>query len=355
MKYSHPPASPTYIFGDESSDKGDSNFLVYGVVILPEHRGKEIRGLLDFPDFDHEFHWKRCASHIRQHKKFVTTLFDCIHQREMKFECIVVNRRHMENAKYNDSDDNLALEKYIYRKLLNTALNADPTARFVVRLDEGREKTYPPEDMRRMLNHGFRKENTKGLRHSPFNSVKALPSKHDRFIQAADVLSGAVAWVWNKRYLKANKNEDKESLATLVGELFDTQVTSTLAKVRSVKRGTYLSLGYQTQQRAERGFSIWDFDLRHDARLARVAESKAQFAVFPEQTRFGDLTRDGWKISLECVYCGNGIKNALDNPYCEQFNRKRVGTPSRPLCMECGRERVAILAPRRRDRLAQFG
>src|SRR5471030_2440338 len=116
MPYPLTPAPPTYIFGDESSHKGDCNFMVYGVVSLPEHRGAEIRKLLEFPDFDHEFHWKRCSSYIREHKEFVTTIFDCLHHREMKFECIVVNRHHMENAKYNDSDDDLALEKYIYRK-----------------------------------------------------------------------------------------------------------------------------------------------------------------------------------------------------------------------------------------------
>jgi hypothetical protein len=325
--------------------------MVYGVVSLPGHRGAEIKKLLEYPKFDHEFHWKKCGHHIEEHKRFVNTIFDCLHHKQLRFECIVVNRRHMDNATYNDSDPDLALEKYIYRKLLNTALKADPSARFVVRLDEGREKRYPPEDMQRMLNQGYRKEHPKRLTHSPFASVKVLSSKRSRFVQAADVLSGAVAWVWNERYKADDKGEDKESLAKLVARRFDTQVTSKLALLRGVKQKHYLSLGYETAAFAERGFSIWDFDLRADKLEKRKTLSAEQCAAFPDpNTRFRDLAGD-YRIDLECVYCGDKIRNSLGNPELNRFNSLRVRTRERPMCMECGRRRVAILNPDPRDGL----
>jgi hypothetical protein len=138
--------------------------------------------------------------------------------------------------------------------------------------------------MERMLNNGYRKENGRGFMHSPFKSVRVLGSKKDRFIQAADVLSGAVAWVWNKRYEAGDKGPDKESLAALVARRFDMPVDDKLAKKRGVKQKHYLSLGYETLKYAEHGFSIWDFDLRADARKERKALSACSAQPSPIQT-----------------------------------------------------------------------
>lgn len=335
-----------FLFGDESSHRGDSKFLVYGLVSCPEETAVVIKDRLAFPDFKHEFKWKRCASYIDAHKKFVNAIFDCIHSKQFRFECIVVNRRHMDNARYNDSDSDLALEKYIYRKLLNTALKAGPEVRFVVRLDKGREKKYPPENMELMLNSGYRKEHPQKFAHLPFRSVKVVESHRSRFVQAADVLSGAVAWVWNKRYDDKDKGQEKESLAALVARRFDTQVTDKLALHRGVKQKHYLSLGYQTLPNVEHGFSIWDFDLRAKKAEERRKFSAAQCAAVPDpKTRFRDLARSNYRINLECVYCNDKIKNSLDEPTLKRFNSLRVSTTQRPICMECGRKRIAILHP----------
>lgn len=128
--------------------------MVYGIVMFPERRYAEIEAALAFRGFDHEFHWKKCSHHIAEHRKFVSVIFDCIKNKDFQFRCIVVNRRHMNNAEFNDNDPDQALEKYIYRQLLNTAKSASPKMRFHVTLDEGREKKFPPEDMERMLNNG---------------------------------------------------------------------------------------------------------------------------------------------------------------------------------------------------------
>lgn len=335
-----------FLFGDESSHKGDSKFMVYGLASCPDQTAVAIKDRLTFPDFDHEFKWKKCGHQIEAHKKFVNAIFDCIRTKQFRFECIVVNRHHMDNAKYNDSDSDLALEKYIYRKLLNTSLKTAPDVRFVVRLDKGREKNYPPEDMERMLNLGYRKEHPLKLTHSPFRSVKVVESHRSRFVQAADVLSGAVAWVWNKRYNDKDKGEDKESLAALVARRFDTKVTDKLALLRGVKQKHYLSLGYETASFAERGFSIWDFDLRKKKADERRQFSAEQLAAIPDpDTRFRDLARANYQINVECVYCNDKIRNSLDDDSLKRFNSLRVVTKERPICMECGRKRIAILHP----------
>lgn len=77
-------------------------------------------------------------------------------------------------------------------------------------------------------------------------------------IQAADVLSGAVAWVWNKRYEK-DASHHKRTLAAHVAMRAKLQPTKA-AKTAGMKRGDVLTLGFQTLPHQEEGFAIWSMD-----------------------------------------------------------------------------------------------
>lgn len=135
-------------------------------------------------------------------------------------------------------------------------------------------------------------------------------------------------------------------MAQLVAYRFDMPIDSKLAKQRGVARRHYLSLGYPTSLYAERGFSIWDFDLRTGIRKEREALSALQTAFIPDpNTRFRDLAAAGYQINLECPYCNTKLRNSLSDPSLTRFNSLRVVTTQRPICEECGRPRVAVLHP----------
>jgi hypothetical protein len=342
------PLRHVHIFGDESSHKGKTRFMVHGTVSCQEQNLTKIMSALEFPDFDHEFHWKRSGSHLDEHIRFVNAIFDCIRRYGLRFRCIFVNTQHMRHREYNESDPDLGLEKYIYKQLLRYALEyVHGTGRFHVTLDAGREKKFPPEVKCRMLNAGYRKHS--GFGHDAFLSVGVKSSKESRMVQAADVLAGAVAWVQNERYLDKDAGIKKERLARRVAECARLPIVHPLAKRAGLERGKdYRIFHYPTYRYADdKGFSIWDFDLTRDVREDQERESKDQLgAIINRQTKFGDLPSMGYHVRLMCAYCNNEVRNDPPDP---QFDNHRITAVYRPKCVKCGRPRVVLLHPDTRD------
>jgi Protein of unknown function (DUF3800) len=338
------PISHVHVFGDESSHKANHNFMVYGTVSCDVRRLDAIKRVLEFPNFYHEFHWKKSGSHLQQHKQFAGAIFDCIKQYRLRFRCIAVNARHMRHREFNQSDPDLGLEKYIFFQLLSYARDYKfGNARFYVTLDAGREDRFPPTHKKRMLNARYRKET--GFDHDAFEIVDVTHSHESRLVQAADVLSGAVAWVWNKRY--ETGGEKKESLATYVAQRARLPIIHPLAKKAGVQSGHYLSLNYPTYAGTEKGFAIWDFDLRKTIQKEQQALSAAQLAaIIDPTTKFGDLPNLGYEIRLSCAYCNDVVPNKPADP---QFEAHRVTAVYRPKCSKCGRPRAALLHPDPRD------
>lgn len=314
--------------------------MVYGTVTCDARRLDAINRVLEFPDFKHEFHWKKSGSFIEEHKQFVSAIFDCIGRYGLRFRCIVVNARHMKHREFNQSDPDLGLEKYIFHQLMSYTRDYKPgMVRFDVTLDAGREARFPTADKQRMLNARYRSET--GFAGDVFESVDTLHSHKSRLVQAADVLSGAVAWVRNKRY--ETGGEKKESLAAHAAKLARLPSIHPIAKKLGVQRGHYMSFNYRTYQFAEKGFAIWDFDLTKAVHKEQHAASAAQLAAIADPTtKFGDLSSMGYQIRLFCAYCNNYVPN---NPPDPQFDRHRITAVYRPKCVKCGTPRVALLDP----------
>ncbi len=337
-----------HIFGDESSHDGTNEFMVYGTMTCEERWLDEVRRTLKFPDFLHEFHWSESDRRLRQHQEFVAAIFKLINGNKLRFRCIIVKTSHMRHREYNQSDADLGLEKYIYAQLLQYALDyLTDAGRFHVVLDEGRGHKYPPEQKQRMLNAGFRKQSR--FKHDPFVSVTTVTSESSRLVQAADVLTGAVAWVRNKRYKNvSNSGRKKEQLVIDVGRLARPRVTHKDAIARGLERGDYLVLHYPTYRFADsHGFTLWNFDLTAERRRELQEISRLQLAALPDfRFHFGELPGRGYEIRLECPYCNDVVAN---DPPDEKFNRFTVNARYRPKCSECWNPRIALLYPDPRD------
>lgn len=329
-----------HTFGDESSHDGD-HYVVYGTVSCNAAKLEEVTERLAFPKFKHEFSWKR-SGFADDHEKFVKEVFSLIRQRRwLTFRCIVIRASHMKQKKYKQNDSDLALERAIYRQLLRYAIK-QPDAVFHIVLDEGREKRFPPEDKQRMLNAGYRKKS--GCARDPFLSVRTMVSKNSRFLQAADVLSGAVGWVRNKRYLDKEQGPKKGRLARYVATKANLPAPNAHAKARGIKMGDYLTLDYSTSEIVDRnGFAIWDFDLTAGERRKQEEISTTQIALIPgPDTRWKDLPSKGFRARLACAYCENSVRNFLLD---QKFADLRLTGKYRPTCGECGRKRVPLILP----------
>lgn len=330
-----------HIFGDESSHKGKHAFMVYGTISCNAQKLEEVTQALAFPNFHHEFHWKESGSFLDPHKLFASAIFALLKRRWLDFRCIVVNARHMNHKEFNQNDPDLGLEKYIHRQLLRYALK-QPNARFHVVLDAGREEKFPPEQKRRMLNNGFKKES--GHSHDSFLSVRTMASKDSRLVQAADVLSGAVAWVRNERYNDKGKGWKKESLVEHIATKANLPSLHGRAKLRGIPMGHYLTFDHPTLPHVDqRGFAIWEFDLTMAVRREQESLSADQVAAIPGQDiRWRDLPSLGYRVRLACAYCGDEVPNSAPDPVLEA---RRITARHRPTCTKCGKGRVPLLDP----------
>ena len=339
-----------HIFGDESSHDSKQEFMVYGTVSCEASRLPAISKALEFPDFHKEFKWSESEKYLPQHKAFVTALFDrCIKNNQgLQFRCIVVKTSHMRHREFNQRDPNLGLEKYIYRQLMRYALAyRTGIGRFHVTLDKGREEKFPPEEKRRMLNAGYKRESR--FKHDAFVHVGVAGSETSRLVQAADVLAGAVAWVRNKKYRNlSNSGLKKRELVELVAGKARLPIEHKRAKEWQLERDDFMNFHLSTPQYVDsHGFSIWNFDLTAEARKDLMRVSKLQLAAIPDgRTKFGDLPGRGFQINLACAFCNDVVPYDSSDPKFEAFTVKAV---YRPKCAKCEKPRVALLDPDPRE------
>lgn len=203
-----------HIFGDETSHTGH-RYLVYGTIDCPREQVPTITGLLNAAlKGRKEFKWSGELS--RDLASFVDTVFKCRTKHGLSFRCMVVNTRHSDHRSYNEGDAYLGLEKYIFYHLLGYARRLPPTipARFCVVLDKLKDK-HRFEALHRSLNFRVRKDRIRP--YDMYTDVIGVESHSQVLVQAADVLAGCVAWVWNEHYKNAS-DPDRIALATQIAE-----------------------------------------------------------------------------------------------------------------------------------------
>lgn len=327
MTSTSPPV--TCIFGDETSHTGH-HFLVYGTIDCPKDKRDTIVGILKpLLKGRTEFKWSGDLS--RDLNEFVRAIFRCRAEHQLWFRCVVVNTRHADHKKYSGGDASLSLEKWIYNHLLGFArrLSADDQTVFEVTLDKIKEKEEFPA-LKASLNN--QAQNIIG-RYPVFTDVTGVDSDTDILVQAADVLAGCVAWVWNCRY---NKKSDPHriALAELIASLADLYVTAP-ARAHGIKhRGNYLNLGYETTRPFENGFCIWELYLNRDRQteMDLMQISIEQRQLFAPKATWADV-RDKFKLVLRCVRCERSERDYLGkNP---NYEKREVWERHRPVCKNC--------------------
>lgn len=249
------------IVGDESSHTGH-HYLVYGTVTFRETRReaieKRLRAAVPPAPLDFERSWND-KRYLGLYINFVDAIMRSRNDHGLSFRCTVVDTHQARSPAYRTDDPDRSLERYIYHHLLGFARRslAPETTRFVVTLDQSPLRRSA--DVQKItLNHAFKRDTNRDI--DIFDSVVDGDSETDLFIQAADVLTGAVAWVWNKRGAKANASKHKRELAAHVAKRARLHPDRAVAQ-RGVKRGDVEALGIPTLPHHEsHGFAIWHLD-----------------------------------------------------------------------------------------------
>lgn len=333
-----------HIFGDESSHNGNHKFLVYGTVSCERKNLPAILELIDTArkgrDIDE---WKWSGKHHRDlYPGFVDAIFKCRDDLGLKYRCLIVNTRHARHAEYNNNDPDLGLEKYIFLHLLDYARKLRDDAIFHVQLD-WRTKKYTGEVLKRSLNGRDRHEH--GRPYQLFADVLDVDSKSSRLVQVADVLSGAVAWVANERYLAADSSAHKRNLAEYVARKADIPSIGA-AKRLGIERGDLRSLIIGTPRDVidTCGFAIWRLHLRKREEEEAKARSRAHLSAFPQTMSYAEVAERGYKVVFECPHCDRQHFDylSLNRGFSKRLLKHKTKMPP---CTLCGRGGVVSFKP----------
>jgi len=330
------------IFGDESSQQ--KRFAVYGTVSCEAHETRAIEQELTSALLPHasEVKWNK-LSDVEAYKRFTSALFECFKSTTLRYRCIVVERLHEDQD--NSVSPELRLIKYIHTLLMSFARDhAHRACHFHVRLDGG-STDASLDSLCQYLNRQDRKEHRRD--YDAFKVIEPAESKDSRLVQAADLLSGAIAYVTNGEHFKCGRAENRQRFAEFIAQKAQLPPSTRLKAKGVTAFGTLESLGEETfKALALKGVGIWHVDPRAQAERTMRQLSRDQLALLPKGLTFGELKRWGFQIDVVCPRCDRYRKDfARDN---SDFCLRRLHSGPRLRCQRksgCPTLGVILLRP----------
>lgn len=254
MEQAQPKRSRSQIFGDDASKTG--TYFVYGTLLVGQRQFRAVDEALKavLVDYPHEIKWSE-TRHLTVKVAFLSALMD--RWPSLTYRCIVVpNTQIKQSVK---GPDRAELKAKLVYKLLNgyakTTLLDEPE--FFVTLDKDE---WDPEVQAITLNRAFLRDY--GGNYTAFK-VRAEHSHEHTMLQAVDLITGAVAWVWNGGLnddLSTDANKHRLTLATLIAKR--TRLPSFKPKGQPhIPQGDVRALGHYTVKQRQKGFRIFPMDL----------------------------------------------------------------------------------------------
>jgi hypothetical protein len=314
-----------HIFGDETSHTGEHDFLVYGTMSCDSANVPDVLAHLEAAaagpselkwNYQNKRNWKR-------YRRYVDAIFDLV-PKKIRFRCVVIDT--------NDTPfkDNLAIgmKSFIFLNLITYARDHKSVpVEFTVLLDHPGK--LPLEEQRNRLNNRDSDENDRDIR--PFKAIRPAESDESRLVQAADIFSGAIAFVWNKHHESGNPGH-KKALAEHIAFKAQIPVFNQEARDAGIRPGDIRTLGMETARPAAlRGIAIWPVDWKYEHIAKLRADSKSALAELPQEATFSDMITKGFHFALACPRC-----NLRSEDYFQtRGGHKLVGHNKWPPCPVC--------------------
>lgn len=257
-----PRGTRSQIFGDDSSKTG--TYYVYGSLHVNQGQFHALDSDLQkvLANYPHEIKWSE-TRHLPIHVAFLKALFN--RWPSWSYRCIVVPNTQIRQAA-KGPERALLKAKLVYlllNRYARSSLQEEPE--FYVTLDQDE---FDPEVQQITLNNAFLRDY--GGDHSAFK-VRAADSKDHALLQAVDLITGAVAWVWNGGLdsdLTTNANVHRHALASMIAKR--ARIAGFKMKGEpAVPQGDVRTLGRYTFHLHERGFRIFPVDLTKSGKWRR--------------------------------------------------------------------------------------
>ncbi|HET7228542.1 MAG TPA: DUF3800 domain-containing protein [Longimicrobium sp.] len=215
-----PPRPPTSagrpvveVYGDESLKRGHYDLL--GGLWIPARHAVTLREAIAEVRTRHgctvEIKWTKCSgSSVHPvYAEVVDLVMAAIDAGRAKFKCIVIDRRLVDNAAWNDGDRELGYFKAWWTLLLS---RVQPGWRYRVRLDAlNLQRSGRLLTLRDTLNAAAMRD--RGLGYPCCESVEPRDSKKDDLIQVVDLLTGAVGFHYAAGHLAPGASRGKIEMA----------------------------------------------------------------------------------------------------------------------------------------------
>lgn len=231
-----------HIYVDESSQSG-AHFMVLGALVIEQGRVEGFDAALQAVRTNHrldrEMKWGKVSKQmLRAYAEFMDVGISGLHKKTPGFYAIVIDATELDHGRYNGGDHEIGFSKFIYQLLVKCArLFGRDGAALDCFLDD-RTTRQTLAELRTILNNGA---NSKfGVR--PFRRVEFRDSKESNLIQFVDLMTGAIAYHWNKRHLAQDASPPRIWLANHLAERLHLK-----------------SLGASTVGAGQEPFSIWKF------------------------------------------------------------------------------------------------
>lgn len=203
-----------HIYVDESSKSAD-HFAV-GAVFCRRDAAREIAGMVTDccvrhnQRSDKEIHWTELKNHLLPLYTEVSTSLIGFTQkkRKMRYRALLVEKKTLQRRPDKNREEVIAT--FIFTLVFRFAADFGPNINYHVFIDapQGDEGQNVP--LRHMLNN--RCKSKLGFDDKPFLGVSYVRSEKSRLIQAADLLTGAIAYEMNGQHQEQTASKHKRAL-----------------------------------------------------------------------------------------------------------------------------------------------
>ena len=177
------------VFCDESSI--DERYMLIGGLWVDntaiDSIRKDISSVRKRYSWFHEYKWRKVGSiSIPQYKELIDAFFN----NNISFHCIIIDNKKVDHNLWNNGDKELGFYKFYYTLLSNKLVSESDYSIFTD--DRSNRSSSRLTDLRTFLTRTSTK-----LSNTNITLIQPTDSKTEDLIQLADILLGAVGYMWN--------------------------------------------------------------------------------------------------------------------------------------------------------------
>ena len=210
---------PFHIYVDDSS-KAETYFGAGAVFCSPD-AARDLKAFIDGAIARHkqrpdkEIHWTDLKGHLLPlYREVGTTLMRCANTGPVKpkisYRALIMQSSQVDRSRDPTANREDVMAKFIFTLLREFAKKHGETVDYHVFVDSPTGKEQQADTLLYSLNNECAYQ--LGFKRKPFQTVRFVLSHKVRCVQAADLITGAIAYETNRHHIRDNASKHKKAL-----------------------------------------------------------------------------------------------------------------------------------------------